>query len=283
MKVAFLFLVLDGPNFPAVWDAYFKGNESLSNVYIHPKYAATWRPERVISELHETGWGYIIPAYLALFSAAFADPENSKFIVVSESCVPVKLFAAMYARVMADPAESFMKPMKIKRYDREARLTPAVMAALGERSLVKHYARMCLSRPDVRRLLYKYNRPILKLFSEMHVGDEFFLSAISPIKRCTSMAIVFDDWGFVDAQTAAIKTKIRRLYEDQEKRPNTNHSAAIENLQKQRDEVAKSPKTIHAVSREDLRSMKATRSFFYRKFAKDSNVEKYALALISED
>ena len=96
------------------------------------------------------------------------------------------------------------------------------------------------------------------------------------------MAVVFDDWGFVDAQTAAIKTKIRRLYEDQERRPSVNHSAAIEALQRQHDEVAKSPKTIHAVSREDLRSMKTTRSFFYRKFARDSNVEKYALALIRD-
>jgi hypothetical protein len=36
------------------------------------------------------------------------------------------------------------------------------------------------------------------------------------------------------------------------------------------------------VSKEDLRAMRATHSFFYRKFARDSNVEKYALALISE-
>ncbi len=39
-KIAFLFLVLDNPNFPKLWDSYFKGHTDKYTIYIHPKYKA---------------------------------------------------------------------------------------------------------------------------------------------------------------------------------------------------------------------------------------------------
>jgi len=36
-KIAFLFLTLSNPNFPDIWDKYFKGNEDKYSIYIHPK------------------------------------------------------------------------------------------------------------------------------------------------------------------------------------------------------------------------------------------------------
>lgn len=280
-KVALLFLVLDDPHFPEVWDAYLAGNEARASVYIHPKYPerTTWRRARVIAELRETAWGRIVEAYLALLAAALADPANAKFVFLSESCVPVKPFAAMHARLTADRAESFVRPMRVKRYDLEARLPPALLAALGPGRIIKHYARACLSRADARRLLYKYNAPLLRLFAQMPVGDEFFLSAIAPLPRCTSLAVVFDDWGFTEARTAAIKARIRALYEAQEA-GRGDRSAAIAALRREYEEAARSPKTISRVSRADLRAMAGTHSFFYRKFARDSDVAPHALALI---
>ena len=93
-KIAFSFLVLDNPNFPHIWDAYFAGHENHMNVYVHPKYPNlnTWRRECVIQDIQETGWGYIVSAYLALLASAIEDPSNTKFIFVSESCLPVKPF-----------------------------------------------------------------------------------------------------------------------------------------------------------------------------------------------
>lgn len=40
-------------------------------------------------------------------------------------------------------------------------------------------------------------------------------------------------------------------------------------------DIAKSPKTIYRVSQNDLEGMKKTRSFFYRKFSKSSDIEQY--------
>ena len=33
-KIAFLFLLIDNPNFPDIWDKYFKGNEDKINALI---------------------------------------------------------------------------------------------------------------------------------------------------------------------------------------------------------------------------------------------------------
>ena len=282
-KIAFLFLVLDNPNFPSVWDAYFKGNEEQINIYIHPKYPKrnNWKRECVIAELHETGWGYIVSAYVALLSKALEDPKNEKFIFVSESCLPVKSFDDMFSRIMANKDESFVKQMSVKRYDLENRITLQLKDALKPGQLMKHYARMCLSRQHVKQLLFKYNAPLVNLFKTMHVGDEFFLSTISPMQNSTSFAVTYDDWVFVEAQKTEIKSHIRSLYEKQETDTQFDCTSAITALRTHYDDIAKSPKTIFRVSQNDLEGMKNTRSFFYRKFSKNSDIEQYIYDLIN--
>ena len=284
-KVAFLFLVLDNPNFPNVWDAYFKGHENQINIYLHPKYPKlnTWKHECVISDLQETGWGYIVSAYVALLAKALEDPKNEKFIFVSESCLPVKSFNDMFSRVMVNKDESFVKQMNVKRYDLENRITPQIKDVIKSGQLIKHYARMCLSRQHVKQLLYKHNATTLNLFKAMHVGDEFFLSAITPMKNLTSFAVTFDDWAFVEAQKAEIKNHMRSLYEQQETDSQMDCTVAISALKTHYDDIAKSPKTIYRVSQNDLESMKRTRSFFYRKFSKNSDVEQYIYDFIKVD
>ena len=276
-KIAFLFLILDNPNFPSVWDAYFKGHEEQINVYVHPKYPKknTWRHECVIPDLQETGWGFIVSAYLALMTKAYENTTNEKFIFVSESCLPIKPFDDMFFRLMMNNNESFVRQMNVKRYDLENRITPQIKDTIKSGQLIKHYARMCLSRQHVKQLLYKHNAPIVNLFKTMHVGDEFFLSSITPMKNLTSFAVTFDDWVFVEAQKTEIKNHIRLLYEKQETDTQTDCTVAISALKTHYDDIAKNPKTIDRVSQNDLESMKRTRSFFYRKFSKNSDVEQY--------
>ena len=37
-KIAFLFLTLENPNFPKIWDKYFRSHKDKYSIYIHPKY-----------------------------------------------------------------------------------------------------------------------------------------------------------------------------------------------------------------------------------------------------
>jgi hypothetical protein len=97
-KIAFLFLVLDNPNFPKIWDKYFRGHKDKYEIYIHPKYPdkVTWKKRSVIKNLQETGWGFITRAYIELLKEAFKDPDNYKFVTISESCIPIQSFDDFY-------------------------------------------------------------------------------------------------------------------------------------------------------------------------------------------
>ena len=57
-KIAFLFLTLDNPNFPKIWNKYFRNHKDKYNIYIHPKYSdkLTWKKKCMIKNLKETSW-----------------------------------------------------------------------------------------------------------------------------------------------------------------------------------------------------------------------------------
>lgn len=279
-KIAFLFLIIDNPNFSDIWDKYFEGNEDKINIYIHPKYPKlhTWKPQCIIKNLQPTKWGFIVDAYMELFEVAFKDKSNCKFITISESCVPIKPFDLLYKEIiLSNLLLSFIKKMNISKYDYEMRLSNQIKKKFSN-NLIKHYARMCLSRFHISKLLS--NKSNVKIFARMHVGDEFFLSSIAPLSNYKNTAITFDDWEYVDKIKKQLKNKMKILYEEQEKLNNQKNVEKIKLLKAKYDDVAKNPKTIIKVSRSDFKNMKNTESFFYRKFDKNSDVRKYIYKLI---
>lgn len=128
-KIAFLFLIIDNPNFHEIWDKYFEGNEDKFNIYIHPKFPEnhTWKPEHIIKNLQPTKWGFIVDAYMELFKTAFENKDNFKFITISESCVPIKPFNMLYDEIiLSNISLSFIKKMNISKYDYEVRLSKEI-------------------------------------------------------------------------------------------------------------------------------------------------------------
>jgi hypothetical protein len=279
-KIAFLFLTIDDPNFTNLWDKYFKNNSKKYKIYLHPKYPekVTWKKSRIIKNLKETAWGFITRAYLELLKEAFKDPDNYKFVTISESCVPIKKFDNFYNEAISDP-RSWIKKMNISKYNLEERIGKhkAKTDKIIPKEFLKNYARFCLNREHVKLLLEKSEE--LKFFHNMHVGDEFFLTVLNPLKNVRDFAVTFDDWDYVNIKKAEIKNKIRKLYEIQES-TGINKSKEILNQRSIFDNIAKNPKTIINVE-EDLDKIKKCTSFFYRKFSKDSNIEKYWKEIIS--
>lgn len=274
-KIAFLFLTIDNPNFTKIWDYYFKNNEDKINIYIHPKNPnnITWHPDCIINNLKPTAWGFIVDAYISLFKTALKNKDNYKFITISESCVPIKPFNEMYDDIIKNKKESFIKIMPISNYDYNERITDDIKKMIEKHKLIKHYARMCLSRYHIKKILHNLDK--IKLFIKMHVGDEFFLSSITPLNNYRDMAITHDDWEFIDKIKKQIKNDIKKLYEEQETNNKINNKDKINELQLKYKDIAKNPKTIIKVSKEDLENIKNTNSYFYRKFHKDSDIEKY--------
>lgn len=275
-KIAFLFLVLDNPNFPKLWDSYFKGHADKYTIYIHPKYKAkcTWKKKNIIKNIHDTEWGFITRAYIELMQEAYKDKTNYKFVTISESCIPIKSFDKFYNDVMSDN-RSLVKRMNISNYDYTSRIM--IQKTLPfPKHLIKHYARFCLNRDHVKILLSKSHE--LEFFHNMQVGDEFFLSVLYPFKNSIkNFNVTYDDWDYIDLMKRDLNNKIKNIQIMQNKLPLDKAIEKNNELFKYYDivnNISKSPKTILDV-REDLNKIKSCESYFYRKFSKESNIEEY--------
>jgi hypothetical protein len=124
-KIAFLFLTYNNLKRPDIWNKFFdidididinnSGNtNNISkytnkyNIYLHAK-----EPDKItdvilkgkqIPEHIETCWGCFgtIEANIMMMKEALKDPLNKKFILVSESCIPIVPFDKFYSEVMTD-------------------------------------------------------------------------------------------------------------------------------------------------------------------------------------
>jgi len=266
-KIAFLFLTIRDVNFPEIWDKYLANNEDKYSIYIHPKYPneTKWRTDRIIKNLKETAWGFITRAYVELFKEAIQDPDNFKFITISESCIPIQSFDRLYNAMISDP-RSWIKLMKITKYKFEVVLNKKTG------NYIHHYARMSLNRHHVKQLLL--NRDKLEFFYQMQISDEYFFSILYPLSNYKDVEITFDDWEYVAKQVKELKNQIKLLYEEQEQNNNIDNTDKINILQDKIKDIAKNPKSITKV-KEDLEQIKNCKAFFYRKFPIGSDIEKY--------
>ena len=272
-QIAFLFLILDNPNFPKIWDSYFRGHKDKYNIYIHSKQTdkTLWKSKNIIEKIQETSWGHIVSAYIELFREAYKNPNNMKFLTISESDIPIKSFDTFYDDCISDK-RSWIKFLKIKNYNWKERINKQPNQN-KPKHFIKHLARFCLNREHVGELLQKSKEKQLEFFYKMHVGDEFFLSVLYPINNVRDFAVVYDDWDYIEHEKQKIKNEKRKCYEIQEK-TGKDMSLELKTLQNKFNNIAKSPKTIVDV-KDDLEKIKKCKSYFYRKFSKDSNIEKY--------
>nr|QFG73644.1 MAG: core-2/I-branching enzyme [Megaviridae environmental sample] len=276
MKIAFLFLCISDIHFPKSWEQFFKHNEGKYSIYCHPKYPrhvkTPWLKTCIIENLVETGWGFITRAYEMLLREACKDPQNIKFITISESCIPVKPFSHVYNRIFQyNLKTSFIKQMRVSKYDFNERIkTQSNYHKI--KHFTKHYARFCLSQYHVKKLL---NHPQLEFFHKMHVGDEFFLTCLLPWDYVIDFDITFDDWDSVSKIVIDYNKRIKRLYDEQEKNLNINNKKQIKQLQAERDNIRKNPKSFYKISNSTLIQMENTKCFFFRKFPMDSEIYRY--------
>lgn len=107
-KVAFMFLTR-GPVFLApLWEQFFKGHEGYYSIYVHsnPSYNAS-RPESPVFEgrripSKKVEWGNVnmIEAERRLLANALLDISNQRFVLLSESCIPLFNFSTIYSYLM---------------------------------------------------------------------------------------------------------------------------------------------------------------------------------------
>ncbi|RYQ94690.1 uncharacterized protein LOC107611619 isoform X1 [Arachis ipaensis] len=101
-KVAFMFLTQGSLPFEKLWHMFFSGHEGKFSVYVHasretPIHFSNYFIGRDIHS-EPVAWGKfsMVEAEKRLLGNALLDPDNQHFVLLSESCVPVRPFQFVY-------------------------------------------------------------------------------------------------------------------------------------------------------------------------------------------
>ncbi|XP_071697498.1 glycosyltransferase BC10-like [Rutidosis leptorrhynchoides] len=105
-KIAFMFLSVGSLPFEKLWDKFFQGHEGRFSIYIHAS-----RDKPVHTSRHffnreirsgKVEWGTIsmVDAEKRLLANALKDLDNQHFVLLSDSCVPLRDFDYVYNYLM---------------------------------------------------------------------------------------------------------------------------------------------------------------------------------------
>tara|TARA_Y100000991_G_scaffold167152_1_gene128980 strand:+ start:533 stop:1381 length:849 start_codon:yes stop_codon:yes gene_type:complete len=281
MKIAFLFLTIDDLLFPQIWEYYFKSNYDKINIYCHPKYPerinTKWLKKSVVKKLTKTKWGHFTNAIINLFKAALLDKDNQKFIIVSESCLPIKSFTKLYYFLKNDNIKTSY--IHLRKFDDVNIIKSKLPNNYLNYELIKHSGWFCLSRHHVKKLLI--NNDIYK-FNKVIAGDEHIFSLIYPNKNIKNYKITFVNWNYAKNVIENINKDLHKLYERKESENTKKYDKQILNLRIQKCNLAKHPKTYSELNENDVKQIMQSKSFFMRKFSKDSNIVDKFKSILNE-
>lgn len=107
-KVAFMFLTKGPLPLGPLWERFLKGHEGLYSIYIHstPPFLANFPASSVFyrrqipSKVAEWGRMSMCDAERRLLANALLDISNERFVLLSESCIPLYNFTLIYHYIM---------------------------------------------------------------------------------------------------------------------------------------------------------------------------------------
>ncbi|KAK9276871.1 hypothetical protein L1049_006408 [Liquidambar formosana] len=136
-KVAFMFLSRGALPLAPLWEKFFKGHEGLYSIYLHtspeftnelPESSAFYR-RKIPSKPVEWGRASMIDAERRLLANALLDVSNERFVLLSETCIPLFNFSTIYNYLLYSNysfLSSFDEPRRIGRGRYNKRMWPTV-------------------------------------------------------------------------------------------------------------------------------------------------------------
>ncbi|GMJ13524.1 hypothetical protein HRI_005021600 [Hibiscus trionum] len=103
-KVAFMFLTRGKVLLAPLWEKFFRGHEGLYSIYVHsdPSFVETMPKSSVFhdrwipSKIARWGEMNMVQAERRLLANALLDVSNDRFVLLSESCIPLFNFSTIY-------------------------------------------------------------------------------------------------------------------------------------------------------------------------------------------
>ncbi|KAK6149702.1 hypothetical protein DH2020_017227 [Rehmannia glutinosa] len=144
-KIAFMFLVRRSLPLDFLWESFFENvDKAKFSIYIHsePGFVfdeSTTRSafffNRQLNNSIKVAWGEasMIEAERLLFEEALQDPANQRFVLLSDSCVPLYNFSYIY-KYLTDSPRSFVDRCSLQSKD----VTSYTQEEMAERITVGH-------------------------------------------------------------------------------------------------------------------------------------------------
>jgi hypothetical protein len=204
--VAFLFLSRGELNHPQIWEEYLPSTPGRHRIVAHTKARGFLQDDSLlhqhqIAEEIETEWGglSLVRATLALLTAALEDPACTHFILVSESCVPVRPYEELLRSLRLDPRSRIrvqpwneVRKWNILKAQRLENLP-------GIRKELAHFQDqwMCLNREDAELILA---RDKTESFEEVFAPDEAYFATVlaasgrPPLQAVANRPVTWTEW-----------------------------------------------------------------------------------------
>ncbi|GJN17000.1 hypothetical protein PR202_gb04038 [Eleusine coracana subsp. coracana] len=206
-KVAFMFLAGTGvlPLAP-LWERFFRGQEGRFSVYVHapPGVAINVSEDSPLYQRQipsqETSWGSVtlMDAEKRLLANALLDFSNERFVLLSESCIPVHNFSTVYD-YLVDSHHSF-----VEVYDRNSkqcrgrysrRMAPSITRQQWRKGsqwfeMDRDVARSLLTDTKYYPLFQRYCRPTC--YPDEHYAQTFVHMRHG--ERNSNRTVTYVDW-----------------------------------------------------------------------------------------
>ncbi|KQJ96395.1 uncharacterized protein LOC104584106 [Brachypodium distachyon] len=132
-KVAFMFLVRGDLPLAPLWERFFEGHRGMYSVYVHPDPSYAGSPEkgssfygrRVPSKEARWGKSSIAEAERRLLANALLDVGNARFVLLSESCIPLFNFTTVHS-YLTHSTTSFVELFDAPGFHVRGRYRPAM-------------------------------------------------------------------------------------------------------------------------------------------------------------
>ncbi|GJP37015.1 hypothetical protein CLOM_g21473 [Closterium sp. NIES-68] len=210
-RVAFMFLTKGPAPLAPLWERFFKGHEHRYSIYVHaspgyvfPKNASTLFSNNTIRS-ESVGWGLptMVDAERRLMAAALAEPANHRFVLLSESCIPVKSFNYIWDYLMGTRysfVSSFFidRPVCSGRYDKH--MQPKIPLSRWRKgsqwfSATRRHVNMIIDDDSIHELFQKYCRG--DKWHHHCYADEHYIPTLLNIKdpgRVANRTITYVDF-----------------------------------------------------------------------------------------
>lgn len=289
-KIAFLFLTKLNLNKHNIWKKYLKNNKDKYNIYVHPysyynskkiKVTDSLLKPNIIKAIVKTDYTHVYDAILELYKVAIKDEDNYKFVLLSESDIPITSFDVMY-NYLTKNNNSYLKYRgQINENEYKNRIKPVLdnTNIISRSQYIRHQAWHCLNRDHILTVL-KADSKYHNIFSEVAIANEHYLTILwlqNKQKNIQNKSVIHINWDYTANQYNKNKKELDQLYNIYDKdKTNTKLKDKIDKLKTKMNNDVSHPKTYsNKLTKGDVLEIVRSKSLFARKIDSNSNIDKH--------